>query len=67
MDVPLEKVPFLQFENHRVYALSPGPFGCECKKMNLAEELLQGGGEEKEMEGMGTVDKVLIEQLGTKE
>lgn len=30
MGVPLQEIPFKNFERHRVYELSPGPFGCSC-------------------------------------
>lgn len=30
MGVPLVEIPFKEFERHKVYELSPGPFGCSC-------------------------------------
>jgi hypothetical protein len=39
MDIPLEKAPFLEFENHKMYVLSPGPFGCEFTKLDVEEEM----------------------------
>eukprot|EP00599_Poterioochromonas_sp_BG-1_P003603 CAMPEP_0173146218 /NCGR_PEP_ID=MMETSP1105-20130129/8358_1 /TAXON_ID=2985 /ORGANISM="Ochromonas sp., Strain BG-1" /LENGTH=657 /DNA_ID=CAMNT_0014060369 /DNA_START=226 /DNA_END=2199 /DNA_ORIENTATION=+ len=30
MGVPQEDLPFKEFETHRLYELTPGPFGCSC-------------------------------------
>jgi hypothetical protein len=30
MGVPLTEMPYKEFEYHRIYELSPGPFGCAC-------------------------------------
>lgn len=30
MGVPLPEIPVKPFDRHKVYELSPGPFGCSC-------------------------------------
>jgi len=39
MGTPTEKVPYLPFDHHKIYALTPGPFGCNCREINVAEEV----------------------------
>jgi broad specificity phosphatase PhoE len=35
----LEDIPSIEFKQHLVYQLSPGPFGCETKVINLQDEM----------------------------
>ena len=39
MDIPLEELPYLLFEKHVFYELSPGPFGCQMTKRRPNEEV----------------------------
>jgi hypothetical protein len=33
----MEDIPTLPFKTHHLYQLSPGPFGCDFKEMDLSE------------------------------
>ena len=39
MDIPLEELPYLLFDKHVFYELSPGPFGCQMTKRRPNEEV----------------------------
>lgn len=39
MGTPTERVPYLPFDHHKIYALTPGPFGCSCREINVADEV----------------------------
>eukprot|EP00602_Paraphysomonas_sp_CaronLab_P006027 CAMPEP_0185017656 /NCGR_PEP_ID=MMETSP1103-20130426/575_1 /TAXON_ID=36769 /ORGANISM="Paraphysomonas bandaiensis, Strain Caron Lab Isolate" /LENGTH=468 /DNA_ID=CAMNT_0027547167 /DNA_START=206 /DNA_END=1612 /DNA_ORIENTATION=- len=36
----MEEIPSLPFKMHHVYQLSPGPFGCETRRLELATEVM---------------------------
>lgn len=39
MGTPIDQVPYLPFQQHRLYVLTPGAFGCNCEEVDIVKEM----------------------------